>query len=212
MAEKISGPHDRQFKVGERADESFLFGLDPLLRTFVRMFASDVRELSAQSAFPGGFALASHQVTKAVIMGHVVGAAIKTGRRQSFAKYTIDDGTGLITCILWEGKTGTKAAQQSSAVRRGGEKAGKFKDAFSGDFQGAALFHSNDGVCTTFGEAVSGQSRRRSRLGYVVEEGTCCNWHTLYPLGALVEVRGTVKAFSPMCVPNVLPIVRAFED
>ena len=51
-----------------------------------------------------------------------------------------------------------------------------------------------------FGEAILFQSARsgRSGPGLASDESSTSSWHTLFPLGALVEVRGTIKAFSPM--------------
>ena len=40
-------------------------------------------------------------------------------------------------------------------------------------------------------------SVRRGGDAPVSGEISTCSWHTLYPLGTLVEVHGTIKAFSP---------------
>ena len=190
---------DESLKARKGGGDSFFFGLDPLLRTFVRMFACDVHQLSARSSFPGGFALESHQLTKALIVGHVVAAAMKVGSKQSFAKYVIDDGTASITCVLWEGKTGCDPGPGCALVNQeggvgdiivsaglGSSTVGSSSSAFRGgaDFGESILFES----------ASSG----RSGPGLASDESSTSSWHTLFPLGSLVEVRGTIKAFSPM--------------
>lgn len=98
-----------------------LWGLDPTYWSCLKLFARDVLELSVhpllpdcllwQAAGAAGAAASTRAVSKAEVMGVVVG--VKHNRDKG-VEYLIDDGTAVLSCLCWYVTTGASASSAST--------------------------------------------------------------------------------------------------
>lgn len=72
--------------------------LDPLFDCHVKLFISTIREMPLYNNIPGTFNLLNkHCITKC----HVLGIIVSVEDWNTKTTITLDDGTGVIQCILW---------------------------------------------------------------------------------------------------------------
>ncbi len=74
------------------------WGLDPLFWSHVKLTVADIqRHVRPNDQFLGSFSLLSHPIKNVEVRGVIVYKRVWTER----AVYTLDDGTGLLTCNEW---------------------------------------------------------------------------------------------------------------
>jgi len=73
---------------------------DPLFYTHVKMCAASFHKLGPYKKYPEAYDFYGHPITKVEIMGVVVTKRLV----RSKTLFVVDDGTGLINCILWNKK------------------------------------------------------------------------------------------------------------
>lgn len=98
--------------------EPLVWGMDPLLRTYVRLFAIDIHNrLASARGVKESYVLqpAGRPITRVVVMGHI----IATHAKEKFIRYIVDDGTGWLTCLLWEKESMTTDPLQGGGWSRG---------------------------------------------------------------------------------------------
>lgn len=87
-----------------------LWNLDPVHKSYARLYCCDVLAMPTYSASPGqqfdAFAYKNHPIYRVDIMGLVVSVA----EREKFFSYAVDDGTGVIQCCCWKPKSGQDVA------------------------------------------------------------------------------------------------------
>ncbi|KAL7151435.1 hypothetical protein ABFS83_04G031400 [Erythranthe nasuta] len=69
-----------------------------LYNTHVKLLAFDFLSLSPNPRDPSSFSRKGAPLSRAETVGYVVTRDLKYGR---FLRFTIDDGTGCIACVLW---------------------------------------------------------------------------------------------------------------
>uniref|UniRef100_A0A7N0TLW6 CST complex subunit STN1 n=1 Tax=Kalanchoe fedtschenkoi TaxID=63787 RepID=A0A7N0TLW6_KALFE len=72
--------------------------MDSVCKTHVKLLVFDLNSLTQRRSDPTNFLRKGIRVSRAETLGTVVSTELKLGK---FLKFTIDDGTGCIPCILW---------------------------------------------------------------------------------------------------------------
>lgn len=72
--------------------------MDSLYNTHVKLLAADFQKLTPSRTDPSSFFRKGKRLSRAETVGIVVTREFKPGK---FVKFTIDDGSGCITCVLW---------------------------------------------------------------------------------------------------------------
>lgn len=75
-----------------------LWGLDPLFRSYAKLYIKDVIALQEVGGHQGVYKFHSHPVVRVDIQGVIV----KVDERDSFFVYALDDDTGVINCTHWK--------------------------------------------------------------------------------------------------------------
>ncbi|KAG0561379.1 hypothetical protein KC19_9G060400 [Ceratodon purpureus] len=73
------------------------WGLDPMCFAHVRLLGFDLLALRPVPHMQGSFSRKGRPVRKVEIMGIVVAV----DRKERYLRFTLDDGTGCVPCILW---------------------------------------------------------------------------------------------------------------
>jgi len=73
------------------------WGLDPMCFAHVRLLAFDLLSLRPVPNLQGSYARKGRPVRKVEIMGIVV----TVDQKERYTRFTLDDGTGCVSCILW---------------------------------------------------------------------------------------------------------------
>lgn len=76
------------------------WGLDPLYLAHVKLCIKQFHSLPSYPELAGTARLYTHPILNVEIMGYVIGMEVKA----NMSLYTIDDGTGVVTCKLWHSK------------------------------------------------------------------------------------------------------------
>ncbi|XP_047312621.1 CST complex subunit STN1-like [Impatiens glandulifera] len=72
--------------------------MDSLYNTYVKLLIFDLLSLSPTSSTSTAFSRKGKLLSRAETLGIVTTREIKSGK---FIKFTVDDGTGCVTCVLW---------------------------------------------------------------------------------------------------------------
>ncbi|XP_071920384.1 CST complex subunit STN1-like [Coffea arabica] len=72
--------------------------MDALYNTHVKLLAFDFLKLTPSPTDPSSFFRRGKRLSRAETVGIVVTRDLKPGK---FVKFTIDDGSGCISCVLW---------------------------------------------------------------------------------------------------------------
>lgn len=90
------------------------WGLDPLFSVAAHLFIGTVLTLPVMPGTSEVYRVYTHPITRVHVQGVVVGVE----RKYALNVYTLDDGTGLITCVHW--LTGPRSASRQSMVAEAG--------------------------------------------------------------------------------------------
>uniref|UniRef100_UPI00398F888D CST complex subunit STN1 isoform X2 n=1 Tax=Pristiophorus japonicus TaxID=55135 RepID=UPI00398F888D len=77
---------------------SMLWGLDPLHGVFAKLYIKDILQLDNSQHVPGVFFYKTHPISKVDILGTIV----QKREREKLFSFGVDDGTGVISCVLWK--------------------------------------------------------------------------------------------------------------
>lgn len=75
----------------------FYWGLHPLFWSHVKLCVAQIRALTSFRNVHNSHCLYGHPVSRCVVAGLVVGVVEKA----SFVRFAVDDGTGVVDCMVW---------------------------------------------------------------------------------------------------------------
>ncbi|XP_072559983.1 CST complex subunit STN1 isoform X1 [Paramormyrops kingsleyae] len=101
-----------QTEQGEHEPSSLLWGLDPVLSSFAKLYVKDILRMRESSQIPDVYFYKCHPLFKVDVLGTVV----YKREREDFFCYGVDDGTGVINCLCWKDE---KWRENTDAVNSG---------------------------------------------------------------------------------------------
>eukprot|EP01083_Nonionella_stella_P267154 902753_1 len=80
---------------------SKIWGLDPFFRSYCKLFIERIRLLKTFHNTSGVFDLYGHPISHVEVVATLIGIR----KQETFAAFTVDDGTGILRCVFWYPKS-----------------------------------------------------------------------------------------------------------